>query len=91
MENRQTSDNGQMKSSEKKNTFVEDEKIINEDESNAVFLNLFFFFQMLWKIWRLQNLELSDINPLAERISNLIFKAFLKYKKHSKYTKKLNN
>ena len=74
----------------KKKTFVEDEKIINEDESNAVFLNL-FFFQMLWKIWRLQNLELSDINPLAERISNLIFKAFLKYKKHSKYTKKLNN
>lgn len=34
-----------MKSSEKKNTFVEDEKIINEDESNAVFLNLFFFFK----------------------------------------------
>ena len=43
-----------MKSSEKKNTFVEDEKIINEDESNAVFLNLFFFSNAL------KNLKIAE-------------------------------
>ena len=60
----------------KKITLVENEKIINKDESNAEFLNVFFSNAV--KNPKIS--EFSDLNPQAERISHLIFKAILKYK-----------
>ena len=57
----------------KKITLVEDEKIINEAESKAEFVHLFF----LNTDKNPKISECSNINPQAERISHPIFTAIL--------------
>ena len=57
---------------------MEDETVTTQDEKNAELLNLFFSSA----VKNLKMPEFSDTNPLAERLSDLVLKAILKYKNH---------
>ena len=59
-------------------TLVEDEIVTTQDEKNAELLNLFFSSA----VKNLKITEFSDSNPLAERLSDPVLKAILKYKNH---------
>ena len=64
--------------SNEKITLVEDETVTTQDEKNAELLNLFFSSA----VKNLKIPEFSDINPLAERLSDPVLKAILKYKNY---------
>ena len=55
---------------------VEDETVIKQDGNNSGLLILFFSSA----VKNLKKPEFSDINPLAERLSDTTLKAILKYK-----------
>ena len=57
---------------------MEDETVTTQDEKNAEFLNLFFS----GAVKNLKIPEFSDTNPLAERLSDTVLKAILKYNNH---------
>ena len=59
-------------------TLVEDKTVTTQDEKNAELLNLFFSSA----VKNLKIPEFSDTNPLAERLSDPVLKAILKYKNH---------
>ena len=59
-------------------TLVEDETVTTQDEKNAELLNLFFSSA----VKDLKITEFSDTNTLAERLSDPVLKAILKYKNH---------
>ena len=62
-------------------TLVEDKKIISKDNDNAELLNSFFPNT----VKNLKIPELSDYNPLIEKIPRPIFKTIFKYKNHTKF------
>ena len=64
--------------SNEKITLVEDETVTTQDEKNAEPLNLFFSSA----VKNLKIPEFSDTNPLAERLSDPVLKAILKYNNH---------
>ena len=57
---------------------MEDETVTTQDEKNAELLNLFFSSA----VKNLKIPEFSDTNPLAERLSDPVLKAILKYNNH---------
>ena len=61
--------------SNEKITLVEDETVTTQDEKNAELLNLFFSSA----VKNLKIPQFSDTNPLAERLSDPVLKAILKY------------
>ena len=61
-------------------TSVKNDKIILQDIKAAE--ELISFFSIVVK--KLKILEFREINPLAERITNLTLKSKLKYRKHSR-------
>ena len=64
--------------SNEKITLVEDETVTTQDEKNAELLNLFFSSA----VKNLKIPEFNDTNPLAERLSDPVLKAILKYNNH---------
>ena len=64
--------------SNEKTTLVEDKTVTMQDEQNTEFLNIFFSNAV--KSFKI--LRFSNTNPLAERLSDPILKAALKYKNH---------
>ena len=64
--------------SNEKITLVEDETVTTQDEKNEELLNLFFSSAAK----NLKISEFSDTNPLAERLSDPVLKAILKYNNH---------
>ena len=64
--------------SNEKTTLVEDETVTTQDEKNAELLNLFFSSA----VKNLKTAEFSETRPLAERLSDPVLKAILKYKNH---------
>ena len=75
--------------SNEKITLVVDETVTTQDEKNAELLNLFFSIA----VKNLKIPEFSDTNLLAERLSDPVLKAILKYKNHSSIVaiRKANN
>ena len=59
-------------------TLVEDETVTTQDEQNAELLNIFFSNA----VKNLKIPKFSNINPLAEKLSDPTLKAILKYKNH---------
>ena len=73
--------------SNEKITLVEDETVTTQDEKNVELLNLFFSSA----VKNLKIPEFSDTNPLAERLSDPVLKAILKYENHSSIVAIRNN